>query len=124
MDLKTYFESTPGIGVMATANAAGKVNTALYSQPYVVDETTVIFIMAERLTRENLKTNPHASFLFLEAKEGYEGIRLYLTKVSEEDNDELVDELCRKCRYTFHTKDVKRYAVYFEVNKVLPLYGS
>ena len=124
MDLKTYFNDTPGIGVMATADAAGNVNTALYSQPYVVDETTVIFIMAERLTRENLKTNPNASFLFLEDQEGYKGIRLYLTKKAEEDNDELVDELCQKCHYGFHTKDVKRYVVYFTVNKVLPLYGS
>ena len=124
MNLKTYFENTPGIGVMATADAAGKVNTALYSQPYVVDETTVIFIMAERLTRENLRTNPHASFLFLEAKEGYEGKRLYLTKKAEEDNNELVEELCRKCHYGFHTNDVKRYVVYFRVDKILPLYGS
>lgn len=62
MTLKDYFDNAKGYGVLATADAEGKVNTAVYSRPHVMDEKTVAFIMAERLTHENLKSNPWASY--------------------------------------------------------------
>ena len=124
MDLKTYFESTQGHGVLATADSSGKVNAAIFSRPYVMDENTVVFIMAERLNHENLKSNPHAAFLFIEAKEGYSGKRLHLTKIKEEVNPELYEQICRRCNYTFFDKDTTRYLVYFSIDKVLPLIGA
>jgi hypothetical protein len=33
MSLKDYFDNAKGYGVLATADAAGKVNTAIYSRP-------------------------------------------------------------------------------------------
>ena len=50
MDLSEYFDQTKGRGVLATADAAGKVNAAVYAHPYFMDGNTVVFIMAERLT--------------------------------------------------------------------------
>ncbi|MCK7506985.1 MAG: pyridoxamine 5'-phosphate oxidase family protein [Desulfobacterales bacterium] len=64
MTLKEYFDNAKGYGVLATADAAGKVNTAVYARPHVMDEKTVAFIMAERLTHENLKSNPWAVLSF------------------------------------------------------------
>jgi len=54
MNLGEYFDKMSGHGVLATADATGKVNAAVYARPYFTDETTAVFIMAERLTHQNL----------------------------------------------------------------------
>jgi hypothetical protein len=36
-------------------DSSGKANTSVYARPHVMDEKTVAFIMAERLTHKNLK---------------------------------------------------------------------
>ena len=123
MDLGEYFEQTKGNGILATADADGKVNVALYSRPHFMDDGTAAFIMAERLTHENLKVNPWAAYLFIESREGYSGKRLYLKKMREEQNEELVSKLRRK-REHIPSKTGARFIVYFEVVKVLPLVGS
>jgi len=123
MMLKEYFDNAKGYGVLATADAAGKVNAAVYARPHVMDEKTVAFIMAERLTHENLKSNPSAAYLFMESGGGWVGKRLYLKKLKEEQNEGLIQEICRKCDYSGY--DVKnRFIVYFSVENVLPLIGS
>jgi hypothetical protein len=123
MSLKEYFESAKGYGVLATADAAGKVNVAVYARPHVMDDGTVAFIMAERLTHENLKTNSWAAYSFLEADGKWSGTRLYLRKLKEEQNEALIKEICRRCDYSRY--EVKnRHVVYFTVEKVLPLIGE
>jgi hypothetical protein len=123
MTLREYFDDAKGYGVLATADAAGKVDAAVYARPHVMDEKTVAFIMAERLTHENLKSNPWAAYLFMEAGGGWTGKRLYLKKLREEQNEELIQEICRKCDYP--PSDVKnRFIVYFSVENILPLIGS
>ena len=68
---------------MATADAKGIVNQAVFARPHCMDDGTVSFIMPNRLTRKNLQENPHAAYLFMEKGPGYKGKRLYLTKVRE-----------------------------------------
>jgi hypothetical protein len=123
MELKEYFESTKGRGVLATADKNGQVNIALYARPYFVDDHTVTFIMTERLTHANLMSNPWASYLFTEEEWKYQGKRLYLKKVKEEEDPDLVDRICRKCDYS-HYETGNRYVVYFNIEKVLPLIGG
>lgn len=123
MDLREYFEKTKGRGILATADASGKVDVAIYSRPHFLEDGTAAFIMAERLTHENLKTNPWAAYIFMEAGEGYSGKRLYLKKLREEQNEQLVKELRRKTDHVPSGTD-PRYIVYFKVEKVLPLKGS
>ena len=79
MRLSEYFDKAEGVGVLATADAAGKVNVAMYSRPHFLapgDDETVAFIMADRLSYANVQVNPHASYLFIEEGEGYVGTRL------------------------------------------------
>jgi len=121
MNLNEYFEQTKGIGVISTSDTSGKVDAAVYARPHVIDENTVVFIMAERLTHENLRSNPYAAYLFIESGTGYAGKRLYLKKIREEQNEQLVAEICRKCNYPASTT---KYVVYFNIEKVLPLVGS
>jgi hypothetical protein len=123
MNLGEYFDQTKGRGVLATADAEGKVNAAIYARPHFLDDETVVFIMAERLTHENLQSNPWATYIFIQEGEGYKGKRLYLKKVKEEQNDQLISEICRKCDYSHYDLHT-RYVVSFSLEKVLPLIGD
>jgi len=123
MNLAGYFEQIKGHGVLATANAEGKVNAAIYARPHFMGNDIVAFIMAERLTHENLQSTPWATYIFIEDGEGYKGKRLYLKKVKEEQNNQLISEICRKCDYS-HYHIGTRYVVHFTVEKVLPLIGD
>ncbi len=122
MKLSEYFEKTRGRGVLATADSGGKVNAAVYARPHFMDKETVAFIMADRLTHKNLQSNPHAAYLFMESGEKFVGKRLYLTKIREEKDSELIDRLSRR-RYE-ELKNKTTYLVYFRIDKVLPLTGA
>jgi hypothetical protein len=122
MELKEYFENKRGLGVFATADADGRVDAAVYSRPHIMEDGTIAFIMRDRLTHHNLKSNPHATFLFKEDGSGYNGMRLYLTKVKEEKNTERLEALRRR-RKDYDEEEV-RFLVYFRIDKSLPLIGS
>src|SRR4030042_1620561 len=126
MKLNEYFEKTKGKGVMSTADSSGNMTAAVYSRPHVMDDGTVAFIMADRLTHKNLETNPHAVYLFMESGEKYVGKRLYLTKTKEEKNSPLMDTIRRRESCPVDEEDMKqnRYLVHFKIDKVLPLIGD
>lgn len=125
MKLSEYFENKKGVGVLSTADGAGKVNAAVYGRPHFIDEQTLAFITADRLTHANLQTNPHAVYLFKE-EGSYEGYRLYLIKTHEEKDTPLIDELRRRKHHEGSAKaqSESRFLVYFKVEKVLPLIGD
>ena len=125
MDLRSYFKDTDGLGVLSTADAKGKVDAAVYSRPHVMDDDTVAFIMADRLTHANLQDNPHAAFLFKEEGQGYNGVRLFLTKTGEERDTELLYSLRRK-KYGCEDleTDKNRFLVFFKVDRTHPLVGA
>jgi hypothetical protein len=122
MELKDYFESTKGVGVMATADSDGKVGAAIYARPHFMEDGTLAFIMRDRLTHHNLQSNDHATFLFIEDGPGYKGKRLFLTKVREEQDSELLHSLRRR-QYP-DDKAEARFLVFFKLNKELPLVGA
>jgi hypothetical protein len=122
MKLREYFEGAKGYGVLATADSAGKVDAAIYARPHFMDEETVAFIMTDRLTHQNLHSNPYAAYLFLEAGEKPSGKRLFLTKIKEEKDSELLFTIRRK---SYGDEDRKGlYLVHFKIDKVLPLIGA
>jgi hypothetical protein len=126
MKLSEYFEKAKGRGVIATTDSDGKVGIAVYARPHFVYEKTVVFIMADRLMHKNLQYNPHAAYLFMESKEKYVGKRLYLTKIREGKDKELIKKIRRKesCpSYKAYEGEIK-YLVYFRIDKVLPLIGA
>lgn len=125
MELYDYFEEKTGIGVLATADADGKVDVALYARPHFVDENNAVFIMGDRLTHKNLVSNPHATYLFVESGSGFEGKRLYLRKDYEEEDPEFIDALRRRrCGTCEEANYAPKYVGYFRIDKVLPLVGS
>ena len=125
MELKEYFENIKGHGVLATADDRGVVNLAVFARPHVMDDGTVAFIMPHRLTHNNLDSNPHAAYLFLEDGPGWKGKRLYLTKIREEQDTELLYSLRRRTYPEEKEKaEGSRFLVFFQVNKVLPVIGA
>lgn len=96
MNLKEYFNATNGLGVLATSSSSGAVDAALYARPRVLDDGSIAFIMADRLSHANLASNPHAAYLFRESSNGHAGMRLYLTKVREESDPVRIETLRRR----------------------------
>lgn len=118
MNLYDYFENTKGLGVLSTADGNGKVNSAVYARPHVMEDGKFAFIMRDRLSHENLKSNPGAAYLFVEDGDGYKGKRFHLSMVREEENPEKIAELRRR---KYETEEESKYLVYFQVDEELPL---
>ena len=125
MDLKSYFETNRGIGVLATADGSGKVDAAIYSRPHFIEDGTIAFIMRDRLTHHNLQSNPHATYLFIENRSGYRGLRLFLIKHHEEKGGETLKRLHRRSPQA-HDKETEEdmFLVYFTIDNYLPLIGA
>jgi hypothetical protein len=125
MKLKEYFHNINGTGVLSTADSAGKVDAAIYSVPHIFDDGTLAFVMREHLIHLNLQSNPYAAFLFIENASGYRGVRLFLKKIKEETDSDLIARMTR--RSLTPEKDQQKgpkFLVYFTVEKILPLIGS
>jgi hypothetical protein len=122
MDLKEYFDDTKGAGVLATADSEGKVDAAIYARPHFMEDGTLAFIMRDRLTHHNLQSNSHATFLFMEDGPGYKGKRLFMSKVREEEETELLYSLRR--RHYPNDKEEAKFLVFFKLDKELPLVGD
>ena len=125
MDLANYFENTEGTGVLATCTSDGRVNQAIYSKPFVVDDTIVAFVMKRQTSHQNLRNHLKASYLFIEKGAGYKGIRFSLTMQREERNRSLIQALREKqpCIYP-KGDDSEKYLVFFEVGQIRPLVGD
>jgi hypothetical protein len=125
MTLREYFAKTNGTGILATADVSGAVDAAVYARPHFVDDQTVAFIMADRLSHGNLQSNPRAAYLFIEQGPGHEGRRLHLTKVSETADPSAIEAVRRRplppeCAASCET----RFLVHFRIDRVRPLVGD
>lgn len=125
IDLGEYFEKVKGRGVLATAGADGRVDAAIYARPKIIDEHTVGFIMRDRLSHANVTDNPHAAYLYVEEEGGgYEGIRLFLTRIHEEEDSDRLFELRRSDHNALRESPEERgrlFLVLFRIDRILPL---
>ncbi|MBW2503926.1 MAG: pyridoxamine 5'-phosphate oxidase family protein [Deltaproteobacteria bacterium] len=125
MDLRNYFSDLTGVGILSTADNDGKVDSAVYARPHVLDDGTIAFIMRDRLTHRNIQENPYACYLFIEAERGYRGVRLFLRKVKEDTNPELIQQMTRRCLSPEEdAAKGPKFLVYFQVEKILKLIGG
>lgn len=125
MNLKEYFDTNKGVGVISTADSEGRVDAAIYARPHVMDDGMLAFIMRDKLTYKNVGENPFAHYLFIENTPGYKGVRLYLKKVREDTDAEQIKAMTRRC-LTPEEDAAKgpKYLVYFAIEKVLKLIGG
>ena len=124
MELIDYFKNTEGFGVLATADGDGKVNSAVYARPHVMEDGSLGFIMRDRLSHKNLQSNPRATYLFKEDGPGYKGKRIYLTKIREEENSPLIDSLSRRTYPSDKGGKESKFLVYFKLERERPLIGG
>jgi hypothetical protein len=89
MNLSELF-THPGLGVMSTSSSDGKVNSAVYARPHVIDETTLVWGMTDKRTYQNLTRNRHAAFLFKIGGPGFSGVRLALELIKTEEEGDLL----------------------------------
>ena len=125
MKFESYFSEMKGIGVMATSDKDGVVDTAIYSRPHVQGKDEMAFIMRDHLTHKNLQENKHASYLFLEKGQGYSGVRFFLSKIDESNDQGLINSLTR--RHLSPEDDRlqgEKFLVRFKVDRVLSLVGA
>ena len=89
MNLTELFTNA-GMGVMSTSSSDGKVNSAVYARPHVIDETTLVWGMTDKRTYQNLTRNRHAAFLFKTNQPGFNGVRLALELIRTEEEGDLL----------------------------------
>ncbi len=122
MTLREYFEKAKGFGVLATTDAAGQVNQAIYAKPLFLendDDQSCSFIMGNRLTHDNVEHNPSASYLFIEQGEGFVGKRLSLIVGEEEFDPEKIKSLRNLNHLPIGDEECK-YLVQFHIEGVRP----
>ncbi len=125
MTLHEYLQIVIGKGILSTADSSGKVNAAIYAKPQIMDNGHLAFIMREKLTYHNLQSNPFASYLFVEDGSAYKGIRLFLEKVGEDTNPELIAKMTkRNLSPEVDQSKGKKYLIFFSLDKILPLIGD
>jgi hypothetical protein len=125
MGLSEYFENTEGMGILATADSDGNVDLAIYARPHMEDDETLMLVMSDKLSHTNLQSNPKAAYMFIEETKGYRGKRLYLQKLREENDPEVVQSVRRRKRYDEEGEVVSgSSAVYFKIDKIRPLVGD
>ena len=126
MKLSEYFEKAKGTGILATTDMSGQVNQAIYAKPLFLEEDDdgiCSFVMANRLTHDNVGHNPSVSYLFIEEGEGYVGKRLSLIVTEEETDPEKFKAIRRRTAPPISEAESK-YLVHFRIEGVRPLIGN
>lgn len=92
--LMDYFNKQPRIGVLSTSTKDGKVDSAVFGSPHMIDEKTVVVATGNNRTFSNLQENPYAMFLIMEPGAeimDWKGIRVYLKKKESATSGEMLD---------------------------------
>jgi hypothetical protein len=90
-----------------------------------LEDNTIAFIMRERLTYHNLQANPNAAFMFIEESAGYQGIRLFLRKIKEDNDSDIIAKMTRRSLTPEEDKQKgPKHLVIFSVEMILPLIGA
>lgn len=125
MNLKDYFADKKGTGVLATADRHGRVDAAIYATPHFMDDGSLAFVMRERLTYANLRENNYATYLFREDGPGYKGVRLFLEKVGEEADENLIKQMSRRNLCPEEDEALgPKHLIRFKIDKGLELIGG
>ncbi|AKB70784.1 pyridoxamine 5'-phosphate oxidase family protein [Methanosarcina mazei] len=92
--LMDYFNKQPRIGVLSTSTKDGKVDSAVFGSPNMIDENTVVIATGKNRTFSNLQENPYAMFLIMEPGAeimDWKGIRVYMKMKESATSGEMLD---------------------------------
>ena len=94
--LMEYFNKTPRLGTLSTANKAGKVDVAYFGSARMIDEKTIFMGCGKNRTFANLQENPNAVFIIMEPGNSppeWKGVRLYLKMTDCQTSGKKLDML-------------------------------
>ena len=124
--LMEYFNKQPRIGTLSTASKDGKIDTACFGSPRMIDEKRVVMTVRNGRTFANLKENPNAVFMIIEPGKTlpeWKGVRVYLKMTGYETSGEKV-EAARKAvaqRVSEEAAKAMHALITLEVQDVRPL---
>jgi hypothetical protein len=112
-----------GRGVIATSDASGKVNIAVYAKPHIVDEKTVAWGMTEGRSWACVKENARAAYLYMNPGPGYAGVRLSLFLKEFRESGDMLETIRKNTAEIVSpaAAEAVRHVAFFEVEEVRPL---
>jgi len=121
-----YFNKSPRIGTLSTADKAGNVDSAVFGSPRMTDEKTVVMGLGKNRTLANLQQNPHAVYLIMDSGAtlmDWKGIRVYLKTKKIATSGPVLDTFKAQMAKVAGEEAAKMiYAVVnFEVTEIRPL---
>lgn len=124
--LMEYFNKSPRIGTLSTAGKDGKVDSAVFGSPHMIDEKTVVMGLGKNRTLANLQENPYAVFLIMEPGEtitNWKGVRVYLKRTDLATSGPLLDGLKSQLARVAGeaAANMMDAAVKFEIIEIRPL---
>jgi len=121
-----YFNKQPRLGTLSTADKNGKVDSAYFGSPRMVDDKNIFMGLGNNRTFANLQDNPHAVFMVMEPGKtimDWKGVRIYVTMTECQISGEKLDDM--RATIAKHTgKSAGKMihaAVTFEVQEIRPL---
>ena len=94
--LMEYFNKQPRLGTLSTADKSGKVNSAYFGSPRMVDQQTIFMGLGNNRTFANLQDNPSAVFTVMEPAESimdWKGVRIYVQMTECQTSGAKLDDL-------------------------------
>lgn len=125
-NLIEYFNKSPRLGVFSTSSTDGRVDSAVFGSPQMIDEKTVIAATANNRTFANLKENPYAMYTIMEPGDSitdWKGIRVYMKLKEYATSGELLDMIRTQAANFVGEEGAKLIyaALTFEVYEIRPL---
>jgi hypothetical protein len=133
-----YFNKAPRLGVLSTSSSDGKVDSAIFGSPHMIDEKTIVVATAKNRTFSNLLENPNAVYIIMEqcldfttlenmesgsSVTNWKGIRLYMRMKEYTTSGEML-EMIRSQAASFVGEEaaIMIYAsIIFEICEVRPI---
>ena len=124
--LMDYFNKQPRLGTLSTSSKDGKVNSAYFGSPYMVDEKTVVMGLTRNRTFSYLQENPNAVFMIMEPGKSlpeWKGVRVYVKMTDCSTSGEKLEKIKAKIAAAAGEGAAKMIyaAVTFEVQEIRPL---
>ena len=121
-----YFNKSPRIGTLSTADKAGNVDSGIFGSPRMSDEKTVVMGLGKNRSLANLQQNPHAVYLIMEPGASlmdWKGIRVYLKAQNIATSGPVLDTFKARMEKVAGKEAAKMIhaAVSFEVIEIRPL---
>jgi len=125
-NLMAYFNKQPRLGTLSTSSKDGKVNSAYFGSPYMIDEKTIIMGLTRNRTLSYLQENPGAVFMIMEPGKSlseWKGVRIYVKMTDCSTAGEQLDKIKARIAAVAGEAGAKMIhaALTFEVLEIRPL---